>query len=319
MSFVADLRRRWHAARLERRAQPRKPLPGPLATLPRWAVAILGIALFAILYWGLLGAIMGTTQTDLALRPGPEALPPGGSVTVGTLAALGEAEVDRGAWTPNNLLLHPTSFRDDMPALQTGILTTMTAAGGALETLGDDDLMAAAEALDVDAARSFFHADFPFIGGSAGARILSASDHYEAFNTRLAAGEADRPGGAAVARRLVTAIGAPLVADARAFDRAILDRAPDAGEDADGDMALSYQRVRGKAYAAALLLRGVQTDFEPVLRERGLSGTLIEALEALDRIAGADPVFIGDNDRTEQGYLTRSAVTTLSRLRTGLE
>ncbi|MBV7256306.1 hypothetical protein KCG44_05845 [Pacificimonas sp. WHA3] len=311
MTFIDNLRRKWLVRSLEQQEKrTRSRLPAPLAAMPRWLLALCALVIIAVFYWGILGWVLEDKSTDLTLRPSVEQLPPGGSVTVGGLAALGMAELDRGGWTPNDGWLKPHGFREAMPALQTGIHDVLSGVSAVLGRSDDDDLMDAAEDYAVPPTRGVFHGDFPFIGASAGSHIEDASAAYARFNTRLTDGEAARPSGAVDARALITVIGAKLADDVRGFDAAML-----ANADAD---PLDYQQTRGRAYASAILLRGIQSDFEPVLRERELTGLMAEAIETLDRVSAADPLILTNGDRTEQAYLLRSAVSALARIRGGL-
>jgi hypothetical protein len=312
MAMFADLRRKWLAGSLERQEKTgRSRLPARVAGVPRWLLGLAALILFLIFYWGILGWILEDTSTDLTLRPSVDALPPGGSVTVGSLAALTEAELGRAGWSPNNSWLRPTAFQTEMPALQRGIYPVLAGVATVLGSSGDEYLMDVADDFSVGPDRDWLHGDFPFIGGSTEGHMRDAAEALTRYNSRLSEGDAERLTGANNARQLVTMIGGRLANDIRKFDAALRSDA--------GIAAVDYQEVRGKAYAAAILLRGVQSDFEPVLRDRELTSVLVEAIETLDRVASEDPMFLTDADRTEQAYLVRSAVSSLSRIRAGLQ
>ncbi|MGB7405646.1 MAG: hypothetical protein WA906_08155 [Pacificimonas sp.] len=292
----------------------RTQLRGPLGSLPRWALAILVLAALALIYWGIGGAIMSDTDADLSQRPSAEMLPPGGSVTVATLSTSTLSELDRGGWTPNATMLKPTGLLEEMPSFQRGVYALWAPTAGALAALsGGDELTEAAELLSTRPGRGFLHAEFPFIGGSAGSRYRDAVTALDAANAEFAA-VGDRPfATAASARALVGAIGGQLTSAVRTLDRRIMAADAEPTED-----ALSYQEIRGLAYASTLLLRGIQADHDDVLRQRELSPDMVEAIEAFDRVASTDPWSVDDGDRTEQAYILRAGVAALARLRSGL-
>ncbi len=316
MSFFQNLRRKWHVAELERQAATqRSRLPGRLAGLPRWALALIVMLGFGILYYGPLGWALADTETDLTLRPPVEALPPGGSVTAATAATLMLNELDRGGWSPNDTIFKPTAFNSTMPALQIGVQDIVSAATEAMATArpGEDELVDAAEEFAIDPTRRTMRGSFPFFGASAGSRYRAGAEGLIALNDRMADGELDKLNRGATGRLLVSAIGGRLAESTRALDLLVRAESP-----LDEDPAVRHARIRGQAYAATMLLRGVQADFDALLRDRQLGSAMVEAIEALDVVAGEDPYFVDDEDLTRQAYFLRTAVGALSRMRTGM-
>lgn len=280
---------------------------------PRWATALVALAIFAVLYWGVLGWIVHDTSADLTLRPAPEAYPPGGSATVAYAATIIDHEVDRGGFTPNDTFLAPTAGLNEMPAFQEGVIALVSRAVAAYSEAVNAELLAdAASDLAVEPTRGFFHGNFPFMGGSAGAHYRDAADALIAYNNTLATDQSVRPQGPAVPLAMVEALEAELAESSRLLDAHIR------GGEAEVPAELVYQRVRGEAYVAALLLRGLRSEFEPVLRERQLGAAIIEATEQLDEIAETEPIFINAGDLTSQGYFLASAQNALGRLAAGL-
>ena len=276
---------------------------------PRWALALVVLAIFALLYWGLLGWLLHDTTADLALRPDPADLPPGGSVTVAYLVTLTEAEVSRGGWTPNDSFLSPTAALDEMPAFQSGVHDVLAAAARAYaEESANDDLAEAAEDYAVPVTRGFFHANFPFIGGSAGARYKDGARTFRDFNAELADSERMRLTEPRQAASLMEAMAASMEETMSEIDRSIRS-----GE-SDHSPALLHARARGEAYAATLLLRGIRADFEPDLRDRQLGSTMVAAIEQFDRVASESPFSIGQSDVTNQGYFLRSGLEAMARM-----
>lgn len=281
---------------------------------PRWATALVILAILVVLYWGVLGWIMSDTSADLTLRPAPEAFPPGGSATIAYASTIIDHEVDRGGFTPNDTVLAPTAMLTEMPAFQVGAVEMAERAVAAYSEAASAELLADAAAdLSVDPRRGFFNGSFPFVGGSAGAHYRDAADALNDYNNQLATGQAVAAQGPQVPRAMVEAIQAQLAQSSRLLDSHIR------GGETEMPRELAYQRVRGEAYVAALLLRGLRSEFEPTLRERQLGAAIVEATEQLDEISQTEPIFIGAGDLTSQGYFLASAQNALARLGAGLE
>lgn len=317
MALFSDLRRNWRASALERSAKRnRSASPGRFGSLPRWALILSALAIFALLYWGALGWIMSDTTADLSLRPAAETLPAGGSVTAAMAAALTERNTQMGGWTPNDIFLKPTAFLSEMPAFQTGqhsvVAGTVAALANAMPE--DDGLASAREHFAVPPDRAVFNGEFPFVGGSAASRYREGADALEDYNRRLGEGTAIRSTDSSAASAILGASLTPLAASARVLDVFVRGEPKDMPIDAD----VLHARVRGEAYAATLLLRAMRDDYEAVLRMRQLSSSIIEAVEALDRIAADQPLLVGEDDLTEQAYFLRIALGALFRVRTGL-
>ncbi|MBZ6378256.1 hypothetical protein B5C34_00765 [Pacificimonas flava] len=307
LSTLSSLRQRLSGAQADGR--PAKTWLGA----PRWATALVAIAVLAILYWGVAALIIDDRNADMTLRPAPAALPPGGSVTAAYAATILEREIDRGGWTPNDSFLSPTAGLGRMPAFQRGTVAMVETAVGALsERENEQRLARAAESLSIDPARGVFHGRFPFIGASAGSYYHDAAEDLIAYNTALATGEIVRPDDAETALALVSAVRRSLEAGREGLD------APIRGEDGADEASISYEFIRGQAYAAGLLLRGVRSDFAPNLRERQLISAIVEAIESLDQIATERAAFVGRDDLTAQGYFLSRSIETLGRIETGL-
>lgn len=301
-----------------RRADPAAPsgirgdsLWARLAGLPRWALAILVAVVVALGYWGVLGAIISDTGADLTLRPGAELLPPGGSVAIGTTAAILRVQVDEKGWTPNDSFLRPTGLLTNMPSFQLGLHGVLVAFTTAIDAAagGDPDLSEAADALATPPTRGFLHGGFPFIGGSAESNYRDAVDALARYNRAL--GDSGEPFGDSRQLRLaLVAIDRALSEKAVAVD-AMVDQGGAAGP------AAQFHEVRGTAYAATMLLRGLRDDFGPLIAERQLAGAWAEATESLDAVTMRAPFSIGRGELVEQGYFLLRARDSLRTIAAG--
>ncbi|MEE4349387.1 MAG: hypothetical protein V2J26_04095 [Pacificimonas sp.] len=281
---------------------------------PRWATALVGFFVFLVLYFGVAAWVMDDRRADTTMRPAPEALPPGGSATIAYAASLIEQELDRGGWTPNDSFLSPTAALTRMPAFQTAVVDMVRAVTNSYtDTQTVEALARASSELAVEPERGFFNGSFPFIGGSAGARYGNAADELVVYNTALATDQLSRPGDSETLRALLET----MLTELRRVRGDLDDHIR--GEDETGSESLAYEAARGESYAATLLLRGVRSDFAPLIRERRIGSALVEAIEALDAVAAENASFVGTDDLTSQGYFLASAIDALARAEAELE
>ncbi|MBW7946592.1 MAG: hypothetical protein H3C60_09205 [Sphingomonadaceae bacterium] len=288
-------------------------LAGRLAAMPRWMLMILGAFFAAILYWGVIGSLLSDTRADLTVRPGTTVLPPGGSVAVATAAMLLDQALDKG-WTPNDSLLRPTGLLEDMPAFQRGQHSAISAFVTSFDqgVGGDPELSEAADALKTPPDRGWLHGDFPFIGGSAESRYRDAIEALARYNRAVAESAAPGEGDARELRLALLGLSAALAEEAGAVDRMI-------DESRVGSADAQFNEVRGAAYAAAMLMRGLREDFGTTIGQRQLAATWAETTEALDAVAGKRPAFgVGRQDLVEQGYFLMRARESLRTLAAGL-
>lgn len=304
MSLLDDLQRRWRAAWLEASTPP---VPGA-SRLARWrlspAASRIGAAalLVFLIYYGLLGWAAHDINTDLGLRPDAASLPPSGSATVGLAARLLDRVVEEQGWTPNDPFFLPTAFLDNMPAFQRGMRDGVAAFAADLRDQlaaagdpGASDLRVASEGLAVPAERWWLHASWPFVGGSAEAGLRDAVAALRRYNGEVAAG---RAGFARDDKALADHVGEladSLAASGGAIERRLTGRS-------DEGMDEVYYTARGRAYAAALLMRGLRSDFGALLRARQLGTAWGEAEDAVDEVATHSVWHVGDGDLSRQGY-----------------
>ncbi len=256
----------------------------------RGALGVGAAILLIVLYYGLGGLVTSRIDPNTGLRPDPESLPPGGSVAVAFAARLVDREVQEHGWTPNDSFLAPTVMLDEMPAFQDGLRRAVAAAVPTLAA--GPEVAEAAEAFATPSEQWWR------LGGSPEARYRDGDAARRLLNARLGRGEVglDRsPARLAVA---VDALADGLDAAAAATERRLRGR-PGA---LDRDLDAQFNSVRGQAYAATMLMRGLRDDFAPVIRARELGATWSEGAEALDALVAIDPWLIGEADLTAQGY-----------------
>lgn len=274
-------------------------LPAPL----RW-IAIGLVALF--LWYGVLGAFMAGIRTDVALRPSREMLPTDGSVTVGMLGALLEAQVDGpGAFAANDPFFYPTGFARKTAAFETRVIDGVRSTAQALATRHPSkDLDTAVGELSVPANQWWISLRWPFFAFPAERHYQAAIAALGAFNRDLAGGEGSvsRKGEALPAGRLgegsraaLEALERQLADEAERGDRVLrgLDRS---------SAGVQLARARGTAYVAAMVLRGLQEDNGAAIRQSGMAARWGEARDALDEAAAYSPLFVQSSDLRSIGY-----------------
>jgi len=265
--------------------------------LLRWLIAVVAAL---IVWYGVIGTLRAGISPDLLLRPTAEALPPGGSVTVGMAARLIEAEALERAFTPNDPAIFPTGLARRTPAYQAQLVRTVQETVEALAAHDSGDaLRDAAEQLNVPPEQGWLRAGWPPVRLPAERHYARAVQALVQHNQALAA-SGRRAEGREVAldagsRAALQAIADAVEAEAATGDRMIR------GTD-EGSVAVRLAAQRGTAFAAAILMRGLRDDNAGAIRLSGRAARWGEALDALDRAAMQNPMFAGNSDLVANGY-----------------
>ncbi|PKU23313.1 DUF2333 family protein [Telmatospirillum siberiense] len=251
----------------------------------------------------------------------------GQSKAVAIAARLIRREVDQHGWTPNKPFFLPVSILVDMPNFQKGI----TAMVGRFAIEMDQQIGRSGASADADLERAAGLLQYPpnvwMIDPAAPwARTLSTEKQYrnaarsfEAYNQRLAAGQAAFDRRPEVLREVLVRFAKELEATAGRLDAPIgaasgwFSRA--AGE--------AYYGGKGRAYAALLLLGSLGEDDAELLTARGLTDAWRAMLASLAAAATPRPWLVLDgaadstfvpNHLTAQGYHLLRATARLNEL-----
>ncbi len=281
--------------------------PSPAFILPgRWSQLPPPLRLFLVMmallfgWYGVVGTILAGVDVDVGLRPEPELLPPGGSVTAGMAAALLRDQVQDRAFTPNDPIFYPTGLARRTPAFQSHLVTTTSSAISELaRNSGSAELTLAATSLAVPPDSWWLRAGWPPVGLPAerhyGRAIEQLAAHNRVRAQALQPGEQARrvmdPGSRAALAALLTAV-ETAAAHGDAVIRGTSETSP----------AVQFASSRGTAYAAALLMRGLRDDNAAAIRSSGRAARWGEALDALDAAAELDPMFVRQGDLVTSGY-----------------
>jgi hypothetical protein len=265
-----------------------------------WGLPAL-LVLLVVYYVG--GAVLLTRiDTDLAFRPSPVDLPPRGSVAVAMTSGLLDREVNRYGWKPNNPIIYPTALMDNMPNFQKGILTTERAFlielrdhVGRLRGTGatDQNLEDAFGALSYPPDIWLIGDRFPFIGVSSESRYRDAIEALREYNQRVASGDALYERRVdnlyAAMNRLALSLG-----NASAMlEREITDSSGGLLDTTADDV---FYDVRGQAYAAHLILSGLNEDYADLIRQRQLTNLWLAMMENLQLLVQIDPLIVSNSD-----------------------
>lgn len=282
--------------------------PAPMATaeprrglsrLPKPFRWLLFAAALLAIWYGAIGTWRSGVEVDLSLRPGPEQLPPGGSVTLGMTARLLEHQVEARAFTPNDRFFYPTGLTRRTPAFQAAVVETLASSVEAMAAVGGSDSMAtAAEELNVSPQLWWVRAGWPPVGRPAERHYRAARLALEETNRNLAERQFGHGSFTASPRdrdAVLRALLADLEAEAARGDELI--RHPRAAS-----LPVQISRARGTAYAATMVLRGLSEDNAAAIRASGRAARWGEARDALDSVARLDPLVPRDEHLVRAGY-----------------
>jgi hypothetical protein len=272
-------------------------------TRPRWTrLAITGLAAVTLLL--VLGLPTGMVVThriddDLGFQTPVADLPPGGSRTVGMIAALVHRETDVNRWVANDPWFMPGHWLDNMPNFQQGMFAALARTTAELrDRLGrtrgtsqeDPDLREAAGLLQFPGDKWVIDlATSPWPQTTSEAQYRRARKALLAYNERLAGGRAVLERRADNLLEALDRIALDLGASAAALDQRIAEHGGRIYDPRADDV---FYSIKGQSYGYALVLRALAEDFEALLRERGIATLWAQMLASLDHAARMDPLVV---------------------------
>jgi len=225
----------------------------------------------------------------------PKSLKPGMSHAVAASAALIKRETDKHGWTPNAPWFSPNALLDNMPNYQKGVVAAlshfasqMSGRIGRPPGAADPDLQTASGLLqyppDVwvwNPAVSIWPA------ATSESKYRQAAKALRQYNARLAAGQAvfDRSPG-----NLQYALDG-IAADLGPSSVAIQDHIEKKPGGTTDDI---FYAAKGKMYAYYIVLEGLQTDFAPVIAQRGLAKPWAGMMESFRAAIALEPMIVLD-------------------------
>ncbi len=289
---------------------------------------ITGAALLLLfLYFGVGGIALSTVDDDLAFRPSPADLPPGGSVAVAMSSGLLDRELNTHRWTPDDPWFFPTGLIDNMPAFQTGMRQTtqqfllelkdqVARARGSGSTA--PDLEKAFADLSYPPDRWWLGTDWPWIRGSSTSYYRDAVTELRRYNSRVGNGQALFERRADTLNAVLDRLALSLGSASAQLDQHVANHAGKGLIDWQSDNV--FYNVRGQAYAAHMILRGLREDYGGLIRQRELATVWGELMRSLEALIAIDPLIVANSD--PQGLLINNHLTAqgvlLMRARTEL-
>lgn len=285
------------------------------------------VVMAALANWTIGGFLIHRVDTDTSFEPPAELV--GGSRAVTMAAALLDREINRNAWTPNDPLSAPSAWLDNMPNYQEGILR---AVGQFTFDLFDQIARTrGSSSIDPDLERASGFLQFPpdiwvLELEKSWLPTIPTEQQYRAglvalarYNERLAEGNAIFDRRADAFAQTMQQVAAELGART-----AILDRTRQGGQWVFNTAAddLFYEN-KGMLYAYYMILSALGTDFDAMIRERGLTLVWSRALENLHDASQLNPPIIlnGDSDRSIfanhlmlQGFYMKRAILQLDEV-----
>lgn len=290
-----------------------------------------GVVALIVVYYLLGMAMIHTIDDDPNFAPGETEVTVGGSEAVSVATALIRREVDGHGWVANDPFFLPGSVLDNMPNYQQGIVGALAVFSFELKdqigrTRGssqvDPDLQEASGLLQYSGTKwrwDFSTSFWP---------ISTSEEQYRKarralldYNRRLGENEAvfERRADNLLATldRIALDVGSlsAVIDDHLAGGRPFL--APDTRAD---DV---FYGVKGRAYAYAMLLRGLRKDFAGIIEDKELVSAWDQMAASLNAVIALDPIVVTNgkpdgwlwpNHLTAQGFYLLRARTQLREL-----
>ena len=258
----------------------------------RWGWRVLLVVL--ILYYPIGAMVVHSIDDDPQFQPRNVA--PGESRSVATAAELVTREVDINTWTPMMPFFTPAGILDNMPNFQRGIMAAL----GRFSTELMDQLGrtrgSSQTDRDLEQARGFLN-EQPNVwiwqptvslwpSATSAQKYRAGRDRLMAYNKRLAAGQAVFERRADNLQALLERIANDHGSDSAVIDQHIIEKAGDLFDVRCDDI---FYFNKGRLYANFLLMRALGSDFEPIIRERGLTSAWNGTVETFRIASQLDP------------------------------
>jgi len=292
----------------------------------RWGWRILLVAV--ILYYPVRALIVQNIDDDPQFAP--QGVAPGESRAVAMAADLVTREVDVHTWTPMLPFFTPAGILDNMPNYQRGIMAAL----GRFSTELMDQLGrtrgSSQTDRDLEQARGFLN-EQPNVwiwqpsvsilpSATSAQKYRAGRDRLQAYNKRLAAGQAVFERRADNLQALLERIANDHGSDSAVIDQHIIEQAGNLFDTHCDDI---FYFNKGRLYANFLLLRELGKDFDGIIRERGLTNAWNGTVETFRIASQLDPWvvwngypdgFLIPNHLAAQGFYLLRARTQLREI-----
>lgn len=280
-----------------------------------------------VLYFGVIGNLMNRVDADLDFVP--SAPVEQGSAAVNMAEALILREVSDNRWTANDPFFFPTTFHDNMPNYQRGMMRALSRF--TLELENQIGRLRGSSAIDPDLERASGLLQFPtdlwrfdFSQSllpiqPSDAQYGAAAEALRAYNVRVASGaalfETRSDALAMTLERMVSELGSrtAMVDQHVREDGSLIDQVSD-------DI---FYFNKGMTYASYLLLRELGRDFRDVIEQQGLTRLWAQALESLRAASQQRPLIVMNSSGADsflanhlhvQGFYLKRAILQLDEV-----
>lgn len=267
----------------------------------------LAILILILLYYPIGMFIVHTVDDDIEFTPSAADTAEGGSMAVAFAAGLIDREVNQNSWTANDPFFQPGTLLDNMPNFQQGIMSALARFGFELtDQLGrtrgsseaDPDLQRAAGLLQYPGNVWIWNPSVSLAPrASSESQYRDARTRLLAYNARLAKGEANYDIRADNLLATIERFAADIGSSSALIDRHLAEQA---GGFFDSDADDIFYFTKGKLYGYYMVLQGLGTDFEPIIKERNLQKPWDEMMESFRKAALLDPWVVSNGDLDAQ-------------------
>jgi hypothetical protein len=258
--------------------------------------AALAILIIILLYYPIGMFVVHKVDDDIDFAPSAADSVEGGSMAVAYAAGLIDREVNQNNWTANDPFFQPGVLLDNMPNFQQGMMSALARFGIELtDQLGrtrgsseaDPDLQHAAGLLQYPGNVWIWNPSVSLAPrASSESQYRDARSRLLAYNARLAKGEANYDIRADNLLATIERFAADIGSSSALIDRLLAEQA---GSFFDSDADDVFYLTKGKLYGYYMVLQGLGTDFEPIIKERNLEKPWNEMMGSFRKAALLDP------------------------------
>jgi hypothetical protein len=309
---IAGLRAEFASAKASRAEAAADSVPGVTAEpRPRkqlrpaiWAILV-GLGALILVY-PLWAWWVSTIDDDANFAPPAGSVRANESMTVASMAALLDREVNVHGWTPNDPFFVPTGLLANMPNFQRGIEAALGHFALVLkDQLGhvpnspdaDGDLQQAADMLQYPSNVWIWAPTISLWPTSSEEQYRKAIEALRAYNSRLAAGQAAFGRGDENLRAAVELIRVDLTAISALIDEHVHERS---GLFLGTGAGSIFYLMKGQLYGDYIVLKALAADFAPVIEARGLEKDWAAMTAALKEGAELRPSIVLDGTPNSQ-------------------
>lgn len=266
-----------------------------------WARVALIVALVLLVVYPLDAWFTSHIDDDPDFGPPPAQLHQAGSRAVASATALIDLEVNQRGWTANAPWFTPTALLDNMPNYQSGMVEALGRfafeltdqigrARGSSEA--DKDLQIAAGLLQYPPDVWVWSPSVSiWPTATSQSQYRKAIKALEAYNARLASGQATFDARADNLQYTLARMAADLGSSSAVIEQHIRQTSGFPLETHTDDV---FYTVKGQMYAYYIVLKGLEVDFAPIIKQRNLQQPWANMMESFRSAVALRPLVVLD-------------------------